>query len=91
MKYAPKICSNGLRHKPNEFREKMFLSGFLYLLNANYSSRRIYLGEETYKRKILHISNKSKVCLRVFGVFLKLWLSDTDFMLLDVCYLYNYG
>lgn len=66
MKYSPRICSNWVRRKPTEFRERMFLADFLYLLKPSNSNHKIYLGGEAYTGKTLQISNKSKVCLRVF-------------------------
>ena len=69
MKYSPRICSNWVRHKSTEFRERMFLAGFLYLLKTSNSNHKIYLGGDVYRGKISHFSNKSKVCLRVLVVF----------------------
>lgn len=81
MKYSPRICSNWLRGKPIEFRERMFAAGFLYLLKTSNSNRRIYLGEAAYKEKVLHISNKSKVCLRVLFFFF-----NCGFWILTLCF-----
>lgn len=44
MKYSPRICSNWVRHKLTEFRKRMLLSGFLYLLKTSNSNHKIYLG-----------------------------------------------